>query len=136
MPYPAGWAAVGSWSWPGSGWLTSVFGILHSMSMIRTITVSLAGSGHASAMLRIEDVAQPVPEHVEGQHDREDRQPGVERHPGRLRQIALRGVQHATPRRCRRLLAEAQERQARLGDDRGGHREARLDQERRQHVRK
>jgi hypothetical protein len=24
-------------------------------------------------MLRVEDVAQPVPEHVEGQHDREDR---------------------------------------------------------------
>src|SRR5437660_3780423 len=57
-------------------------------------------------MLRIEDVAQPVPEHVEGQDDREDRQAGVERHPGRLRQIALRGIQHAAPRRRRRLLAE------------------------------
>src|SRR5207245_9490270 len=132
MPYPAGCAAVGSWPWPGYGWLASVLGILHSMSMIRTITVSLADSAHASAMLRIEDVAQPVPEHVEGQDDREDRQPGVERHPGRLRQIALRGVQHAAPRRRRPLLAEPQERQAGLGDDRSRHREARLDQERRQ----
>src|SRR5438445_8811131 len=134
MPYPAGCAAVGSWSWPGSGWLASVLGILHSMSMIRTITVSLARSRHASVMLGIEDVAQPVPEHVEGQDDREDRQPGVERHPGRLRQIALRGVEHAAPRWRRRLLAEPQERQAGLGDDRSGHREARLDQERRQQV--
>src|SRR6266850_184318 len=104
------------------------------MSMIRTITVSLGGSGHSSAVLRIQDVAQHVAEHVEGQDDREDRQARIKRHPWRLGQIALRGVQHAAPRRRRRLLAQAEERQAGLGDDRGGDRQARLDHERRQHV--
>src|SRR5262249_28968555 len=127
MPYPAGCAAAGFWSCPGSGWLASERGMLHSMSMIRTITVSSGGSAHSSAVLRIEDVAQPVAEHVEGQDDREYRQARIERHPGRLGQIALGRVQHAAPRRRRRLLAQTQERQARLGDDRGGDRQARLD---------
>ena len=54
--------------------------------------------------------------------------PGIERHPGRLREIALGRVEHAAPRRRRRLLAQPQERQARLGDDGRGDREARLDE--------
>ncbi|PIT04739.1 hypothetical protein TSA1_31300 [Bradyrhizobium nitroreducens] len=43
-------------------------------------------------------------------------------------------VEHAAPGRRRRLLAEAKEREGRLGDDGGGDRQRRLHQQRRQDV--
>ena len=77
---------------------------------------------------RIQRVAQPVADQVERQHDQEDRQAGKHREPRRLRQEALRRVQHRAPGRRRRLLAQTEERQARLGDDGRGDRQRALHQ--------
>ena len=54
-----------------------------------------------------------------------------DRHPRRVVDEVLGGVQHAAPARRRRLLAEAEERQAGLGDDRRGDRQRRLHDQRR-----
>ena len=61
---------------------------------------------------RVERVAQPVAQKVEAQHHQEDRGAGLERHPGRLFEEVLGGVQHRAPGRRRRLLAQAEEGQA------------------------
>ena len=75
-----------------------------------------------------------VAEQVEGQHQQEDREPRPDRHPRRLVDVVLRGVEHAAPARRRRLLAQSEERQAGLGDDRRGDRERRLHDQRRDDV--
>src|SRR5687767_6951717 len=69
-----------------------------------------------SGVPRIERVAQPVAEQVERQHEDENRKPRPDRHPWRLLDVVLRGVEHAAPARRRRLLAEAEEREAGFGD--------------------
>ena len=56
---------------------------------------------------RIERVAQPVAQKVEAQHHEEDRDARPHRHPGRLAQEVLGGVEHRAPTWRRRLLAEA-----------------------------
>src|SRR4051812_10797313 len=70
------------------------------------------------AMPRIQRIAKSVPEEVEGKNEQENRQARPERHPRRLVDVVLGGVQHAAPARRRRLLAQAEEREARFGDHR------------------
>src|SRR5215472_9521551 len=87
-----------------------------------------------SIAARIEGVAQPVADQVERQHQTEYREPRPHRHPRRLAEEVAGDVQHAPPTRRRRLLAEAEKRQGRLGDDCSRDRKRRLHQDRRQDV--
>src|SRR3954464_4348135 len=57
----------------------------------------------------IERVAQAVADQVERQHHQENRQPRPDRHPRRVGEETLRGVEHAAPGWRGRLLAEAEE---------------------------
>ena len=66
----------------------------------------------------IEDVAQPVAEEVEAQHDDHDREAGEDRQPRADVDIGSRGAQHAAPGSLRRLRAEPEEAERRLGQDR------------------
>src|ERR1700730_15085409 len=83
----------------------------------------------------IERVAQAVANQVERQHHQEYREARPQRHPWRVGQEALRCIEHAAPGWGRRLLAEAEERQRRLGNDRCRNRKRRLHQKRRHDVR-
>src|ERR1700730_11958385 len=79
---------------------------------------------------RVERVAQAVAQQVEGKNQQEDRDSRPDRHPGRVLDVVLGGVEHASPAGRRWLLPEAQEGQARVGNHRGGDRERGLDDER------
>src|SRR6185503_14913035 len=80
--------------------------------VIGVMRISLTGlaSWLPDALLvsRIEGVAQAVAQDVQGHDDPEDHQARVERHPRRLREIALGCVEHAAPGRRGRLLDQAQ----------------------------
>src|SRR6478736_6853322 len=82
----------------------------------------------------IERVAQAVADQVEGENSKKNCKPRPNRHPGRIDEETLGGVEHATPRRRGRLLTKAQKRQRRFGDDGGGDRECRLHQQRGQDI--
>ena len=82
-----------------------------------------AGTGTLSALLRVQRVAQAVAQHIERQDGEKDREARPDRHPRRVGQEALGGVEHRAPGRRRRLLAKPQERKAGLGDDGGGDRD-------------
>src|SRR5262249_47303635 len=88
-----------------------------------------------STRARIERVAQAVADQVEGKNSKKNCKPRPNRHPGRIDEETLGGIEHAAPRRRGRLLAKAQKRQRRFGDDGGGDRERRLHQQRGQDVR-
>ena len=77
---------------------------------------------------------RPSPSRLNDSTSRKIDTPGPHRHPRRVLDVVLRGVEHAAPARRRRLLAEAEERQARLGDHRGGDRERGLHDQRRHDV--
>src|SRR5215468_5199930 len=94
-----------------------------------------AGSRQLGAVARVERVAQPVTEEVEGEDDGEDRGAGPHRHPRRLVEEVLRGVEHAAPGWRRRLLTKAEEGEACFGNDRGGDGERRLHHDRCEDVR-
>src|SRR5205807_1431919 len=67
----------------------------------------------------VERVAERVAQHVEGVDDERDRGAGEDHQPWRVLDVALRGAgEHLSPRRRRRLGAEAEKAQRRLGDDR------------------
>src|SRR4051812_20016511 len=70
------------------------------------------------ALARVERVAQSVSQQIEREHEQEDRQPWPYRHPRRVVDVVLRGVQHAAPARRRWLLSETEERETRFGDHR------------------
>src|SRR5688572_6304317 len=79
---------------------------------------------------RVERVAQRVPEEVEREHGDEDPESRSDaRPPLQIREPALRVVHVGAPGRRRRLRAEPEERQCRLGEDREGDRERRLHDE-------
>src|SRR5436309_3877617 len=50
------------------------------------------------SFLWIKCVTQPVTEQIERQHGEENRKPGPDRHSGRVREEALRRVEHRAPR--------------------------------------
>src|SRR5205823_5273229 len=63
------------------------------------------GEVRQSSLPRIERVAQAVADQIERQHYEENREPRPYRHPWRIGQETLRGVEHAAPGRRRRLLS-------------------------------
>src|SRR6516162_5254547 len=73
-----------------------------------------------STRARIERVAQAVADQVEGKNGKKNCKPRPNRHPGRIDEETLGGIEHAAPRRRGRLLTKAQKRQRRFGDDGGG----------------
>src|SRR5581483_109428 len=80
----------------------------------------------ATAAAGVEQVAQAVAGQVERQDQQEDRQPGEERVPGRLHQVAPAGRQVCAPGWSRRLSPQAEEGERRLVQDGKG--EAERDQ--------
>src|SRR3954465_13327730 len=86
---------------------------------------------------RVERVAERVTEEVEAEYRGTDREPGKERRPGRVPKLAeVTAVgDHGAPTRRRRLHAEPEEGQRRLGDDGAGDAEGGGDDDRRKHTR-
>ena len=76
---------------------------------------------------RIEHIIEAVAEQVEADHDRHDGEARPHRHPWRLAKELARHVEHAAPGGRGRQLAEPEEGEARLGEDRDRRRERRLD---------
>src|SRR5262245_52499542 len=77
------------------------------------------GRSAAAAQLRIPGVAERVAEEIEREHGQADRQPRKDGEPGRLlHEGAARAAQHQPPGRCRRLRADAEERQCGFDEDR------------------
>src|SRR5262249_59318561 len=87
-----------------------------------SITLSRAtdNSPDALAQARIERVANSLTEKVVGEHRHEDREAGIGREPPADLDRVLALVQDVAPGRVRRLHAEPEEREAGLGEDRGG----------------
>src|SRR5262245_25848575 len=87
---------------------------------------------------RIERVAQPVTEQVDGEHGQHDREAGKRRQPPRRRHVVAAVGQHPSPRRRGRLDAEPEKRERGLVDDHEGELERGHDDDRceriRQHV--
>src|SRR5215475_14818812 len=64
-----------------------------------------------STRARVERVAQAVADQVEGKNSKKNCEPRPNRHPGRIGEETLGGIEHAAPRRRGRLLTKAQKRQ-------------------------
>ena len=69
--------------------------------------------------LRVGRVAQPVAEHVEAEHQHQDREAGKDRQPGRVENVLEALADHAAPGRRRRPYAQAEKAERGLGADRG-----------------
>jgi hypothetical protein len=76
--------------------------------------------------LGVEQVAQAVAHQVQAQHAERDGHARVDGQQRRLEHLRLRLVEHAAPARLRRLRAQAQVAQRRLGQDGGGKRDGGL----------
>src|SRR2546425_10164762 len=88
----------------------------------RSITLSCAtdNSPDALAEPRVERVPNPLTHEVVREHRDEDREAGIDRQPPADLDRVLALVQDIAPRRVRRLDAEPEEGEPRLGEDRGG----------------
>src|SRR6185369_12474932 len=92
-----------------------------SVARVRIVVVMSAPEGWSGLLEAwIERVAQAVAEEVEAEHGDEDGQAGEQRQPHVGLDERHVGFQVPAPARRRRLSAQAQERQRRLHDDRGG----------------
>ncbi|KMS64599.1 hypothetical protein BVRB_018640, partial [Beta vulgaris subsp. vulgaris] len=89
----------------------------------------------SALQLRVERIAQPVAEQVEGQHRHQDGETGESHDPIGAVDILPRIGQHGAPFRSRRLGAEAEEAERRRIQHRRGDAEGRLHDQRRQAVR-
>src|SRR2546427_6777944 len=87
-----------------------------------TLTSASAKPSHALTQPRIERVADALAEQVVREHGEEDGEARIDRQPPRELDDFLALVEDVAPRRVRRTHAEAEERQARLGEDGGGNR--------------
>src|SRR6266571_3386711 len=85
-----------------------------------TLTSASAKPSHALTQPRIERIANALAEQVVGEHGEEDGEARIDRQPPRELDDFLALVEDVAPRRVRRTHAEAEERQARLGEDGGG----------------
>src|SRR5213594_1427703 len=85
-----------------------------------TLTSASAKPSHALTQPRIERIANALAEQVVGEHGEEDGEAWIDRQPPRELDDFLALVEDVAPRRVRRTHAEAEERQARLGEDGGG----------------
>src|SRR6476661_8999104 len=112
-----------AWTMPSS--------VLNSTARLR---IERTGSGTNPPLGRIERVAQSVAHEVDAEHDHHDRQAREHGQPPLLRVRLTAGDEHAE-RGCRRLDAEAEERERRLGDDRCGDRDRPVDDDRAKRVR-
>ena len=80
--------------------------------------LSLAGDGTASRWsLPAEGVPQAVGDQVERQHGQHDGQPGKDERPRSSVDELETLLEHAAPARCRRLFADTEEAEARLGQE-------------------
>src|SRR5438445_12653948 len=82
-----------------------------------TLTSASAKPSHALTQPRIERIANALAEQVVGEHGEEDGEARIDRQPPRELDDFLALVEDVAPRRVRRTHAEAEERQARLGED-------------------
>src|SRR4051812_10584924 len=88
------------------------------------------------AQPRVEDVADAVAEHVEGEDGEEDGDAGTDAHPPEaVAEVGAGVVDVRAPGGRRRLGAEAEETETRLGKDGEGDAERRLDDQRVEDVR-
>jgi len=78
----------------------------------------------------VEPIAEPVADELQREHCRRERGARRQHEVGCDEQELPALVEHRAPRRRRRRYAEAEERQARLRDDRARHAERRLDEQR------
>src|SRR5438093_9485300 len=86
--------------------------------------------------LRIPRIPESITEQVEAEHRQADGEPGKDREPRRLlHERPARARQHQPPRRCRRLGADAEERERRLDQDRVAEPDRRDHEDRRRDVR-
>ena len=81
--------------------------------------------------VRVGKIAQAVAEEIEAEHQQRDREPGKDRQVRRVEQVRAAAVQHRPPARRRRLHAEPEKTQRRFADDRAGHAERGLHDDRR-----
>src|SRR5262249_51569208 len=70
-----------------------------------------------SSRPRIERVAKPIADQIERKHGQEDGEPWPDRHPWRVDEKPLRGIEHAAPCGRRGLLAKAEKRQCGFRND-------------------
>src|SRR6266550_2072969 len=84
----------------------------------------------------IEEIPKAVAKQIERADGEQDREPRKKREPGLRADEVPTLADHHAPLRRRRLRAESDEAEARRGDDRRPHVEARLDQKWRERVRK
>ena len=97
--------------------------------------VGLGRRGHR-LRLRVERVAQAVADEVDAEHREQDERARGSRAGARSTLVVALGVgEHVAPRRLRRLHAEAEEAQRRLGDDRAGDRQRHVHHDRPDAVR-
>src|ERR1700674_3869554 len=94
------------------------------------------GSCRASLMTkpRIGGVAKAIAQHVEAEHDDEDRDARKDRQPRRIEDVLEALADHPAPGRSRRPHAETDEGERRLGSDRGRQPQRRHDQDIVHHV--
>src|SRR4030095_12600893 len=97
------------------------FGAVRARSI--TLSRTTDNSPNALAEPRIERVADPLTQQVVREHRDEDRDSRIGREPPANLDGVLALVQDVAPGRVRRLHAEPEERQSRLGEDRGGNAE-------------
>src|SRR5690606_39459424 len=95
---------------PGRGPISGSACVAREQGRTRTYVRKLAVRT-ATSIAWVEGVAQAVPEQVEGQHGHRDGRAGEDEQPGRVRQEASSTCQHLAPVGCRRLHAQAKERQ-------------------------
>ena len=81
--------------------------------------------------LRIDPVPQPVSKKIEAEHQQRDRETWKDRQVRRIEQVRPPCIQHRSPAGCRRLDAQTKKAQRCLGDDRAGHAQRGLDDDRR-----
>src|SRR5439155_18896139 len=115
-------SSVGNSTWRSRTESTAPSGISASSTGSRSVSVR---------RLRVKRMAQAVAEEVDGKDGEQDEQAGeVDEIRGVGAHGAIRLGKHRPPRQVRRLDAEAEERERRLGDDRQAHDERRVHRDR------
>src|SRR5712691_11425651 len=118
---------------------SSVSTRMRRMPAMSPTTRNGSGSCEGCATLRlqarIERITQPVANQVEAEDRQEDGEARERAEPRGLLEVAAALGQHDSPRRGRRLRAEAEKRERGFDEDGERDRERRLDQERSEAVR-
>src|ERR1700730_15504356 len=107
---------------------------LRTLSRGIASALGLADGAPRAPGARVEGVAQAVAHEVDAEHAEHDGAGRRQEHPGRIAQEAPRFAHVAAPARLRRLRAEAEKAQRRLGHDRRGEDDGELDDDGRHDV--